>query len=394
MNKTLATTLTLALVVLGAGVAQAGWDEGVAAFKSGDYTAAASEFQKFVDERPDVYQGHYMLGQVLSKLGRNQEALTHLRKAYELEPGNVGVQLVLGKAYLDSGRYGDAVGVLGKINVASLPKAQQTALHQMMARSLEKTGDSDRAADELAAAAQLAPNDAGVQFQYGAAALKVGDTNAAVRALAKAASLDGSNAAVQKTYAQALLRQGRSTTGNAKAAAYSSAVEAAKKVVASDPSYDNLMLLAGAQLGGKQYSGAESTAQQAAAKNASDWLPLYYMGQAQTLTDKYSAAEASLKKALTLAPAQKDKVTIWKQLGFVYEKNKSYEQSIAAYRQAGDSSGMARVQKNKETADFNKSVESENQKIQELEAEAAAIAEELGNLPGAINTDDDGGDGR
>ena len=394
MRKTLTTTLMLALVVLSASAAMAGWEEGVAAFKSGDYTSAASEFQKFVDERPDVYQGHYMLGQVLSKLGRNQEALTHLRKAYELEPGNVGVQLVLGKAYLDSGRYGDAVGILGKINSASLPKAQQTALHQMMARALEKTGDSDRAAAELAAAAQLAPNDASVQFQYGAAALKTGDTDAAVRALAKATSLDSSNADAQKAYAQALLVQGRSATGAAKAAAYGKAVDASKKVVAKDPSYDNLMLLAGAQLGAKQYQGAESTAQQAAAKNSSDWLPLYYMGQAQTLTEKFSAAESSLKKATSLASSQKDKVTILKQLGFVYEKSKSYDQSIAAYQQAGDGAGVARVQKNKETAEFNRSVEDENRKIQELEAEAAQIEAELQGLPGALNTDDDDGDGR
>ena len=103
-------------------VLEAGWEEGVAAFKSGNYQQAAKEFQGFVDERPDVFQGHYMLGQSLAKLGRDQEALTHLRKALELEPGNVGVQLALGKVYLEVGRYSDAAALLGKIDASSLPK--------------------------------------------------------------------------------------------------------------------------------------------------------------------------------------------------------------------------------------------------------------------------------
>ena len=77
MKNRLTTTLTLAvLLVASATVLEAGWEEGVVAFKGGNYQQAAKEFQGFVDERPDVFQGHYMLGQSLAKLGRNQEALT------------------------------------------------------------------------------------------------------------------------------------------------------------------------------------------------------------------------------------------------------------------------------------------------------------------------------
>ena len=98
MMKTLATMMLLPLLWVSS--LEAGWDEGVAAFKSGNYAQAAKEFQAFVDERPDIFQGHYMLGQTLSKLKRNQEALKHLQKAYELQPGNVGSQLLLGLALI------------------------------------------------------------------------------------------------------------------------------------------------------------------------------------------------------------------------------------------------------------------------------------------------------
>jgi tetratricopeptide (TPR) repeat protein len=272
--------------------------------------------------------------------------------------------------------------MLGKINASSLPAAQQGALHQMLARALEKSGDSGRALAELGKAAAASPNDANVQYQYGAAALNAGDTRTAVSALEKAARLDSGDAMKQKAYSQALLRLGRETRGAGKTQIYESAAAAAQKAVAADASYDNLMLLAGAQLGAKQYDGALATLKNAAAKNSADWLPLFYQGQAFTQKQQFQSAESALKSALNKASASKDKVTIWKQLGFVYEKSKKYDSAIAAYNQASDSASVARVQKNKETDEFNLSVEEENQRNKELEEEAAKIKEQLEQLPG------------
>lgn len=381
-NRAPAVLALSILLVAMATVVEAGWEEGVAAFKSGNFQQAAKEFQAFVDERPDVFQGHYMLGQSQAKLGRNQEALTHLRKALELEPGNVGVQLALGKVYLEVGRYSDAAALLGKIDVSSLPKSQQPALHQMLALALEKSGDSGRALQQLAQAARSNPSDATIQFQYGSAALRDGDTATAVAALGKAAQLDPNDPNKLNAYAQALVRQGRSSTGQTKTRAYQQASSTAQKLVAADPSYDNLMLLSGAQLGAKQYDGALSTLQQASRKNPNDWLPLFYQGQAFTQKDQFRSAESILKQALDKASPGKDQVTIWKQLGFVYEKQKSYAAAIGAYQKAGDSAAVARVEENQQTAQYNLEVEEEAQRIRALEEEQAKIKEELEQLPG------------
>ncbi|MEJ2084849.1 MAG: tetratricopeptide repeat protein [Acidobacteriota bacterium] len=393
MLKRLSTILVSGVVLLTSAVAvRADWDAGVAAFKSGNYNEAAKQFQAFVDERPDVFQGHYMLGQSLAKLNRNQEALAHLKKAIELEPNNVGVQLILGKVYLEVGQYADAAAILGKIDSSSLPAAQQSAVHQMLALALEKSGDSGRALGQLAQAARAKPNDANVQYQYGAAALRAGDTATAVTALGKAASLEPNDPDKLNAYAQALVRVGRTSQGNAKTQAYQKAAQAGAQLVALDPSYDNLMLLAGAQLGAKQYDGALSTLQQAARKNPSDWLPLFYMGQAYTQKENYSSAERSLASATSKASTAKDKSTINSQLGFVYEKQKRYDEAIAAYRTAGDQSGVARAQKNKETAEFNKAVEEENEIRRQLQEEKEKLEEELKGLPGGTAPDDSGGD--
>ena len=383
MKRKQTISCLLAVLLLGAvAVVEADWDAGVAAFKAGNFTEAAKQFQTFVDERPDVFQGHYMLGQALAKLNRNQEAMSHLQKALELESGNVGVQLALSKVYLSAGHYADAAVLLGKIDSSSLPAAQQTAVHQMMALALEKSGDSDRALDSLARAARAKPDDADVQFQYGAAALRAGDGATAAAALEKAVRLDPNDIDKQKTYAQALLRQGRTSQGQAKTSAYQKAAAAAQKVVSADASYDNLMILAGAQLGAKQYDPALATLKQAAGKNPNDWLPLYYQGQALTQKGQFQTADDILRQALGKASSSADKVTIWKQLGFVYEKQKNYDQAVTAYRNAGDSAGMARVEENRKTDEYNKQVEQENEKIRALAEEEERLKEELKQLPG------------
>ena len=106
--------------------------------------------------------------------------------------------------------------------------------------------------------------------------------------------------------------------------------------MANDGSYDNLIMLAGAQLGAKQYDEALASLERAAGKNSNDWLPQYYMGQAYTQKGQYRSAEEKLNQALTKASKSEDKVTVYSQLGFVYEKQKRYDNAIAAYRSAGD----------------------------------------------------------
>ncbi len=384
MHKRSLAIGALALMLLASAAAvEAGWDEGVAAFNAKNYQEAARQFQAFVDERPDVYEGHYMLGQVLLVLKRNSDALAHLRKAYDLNSDDLGVQMALGKAYLTNGRYADAASVLGKIDASGLRAKQRVALHQMLATAFEKTGDDRRALVEKKRAADADPSDADLQYAYGAAAFNAGDLDGAIAALERAVRLDSRDAGKQKTYAQALLRKGRTSQGNAKVSAYQKASQALTTVVAADASYDNLILLAGAQLGAKQYDQALSSLERAAGKNSSDWLLQFYMGQVYTQKEQYRSAEASLKQALNKASANKDKVTVWRQLGFVYEKMKDYDDAIAAYRQAGDNAGVRRAQENQQTAQYNKQVEAEAAEIQRLQEEKKKLEEQLKNLPGS-----------
>lgn len=381
-RKWIPTLLAATLFAVSPAVLLAGWEEGIAAFSKNDFAAAESEFKAIVDGKPDWPGGHYMLGWTYLKQNKDREAITHLRKAYELDGANPAYQLRLGQAYVAAGRYGDAVGFLNKIDSGALPKDQQAFLSELKAVALAKSGQGDQALRQFKETADLKPNDPKAQYQYGTAAYNAGQTQDAVRALEKATRLEPGNSEYQSAFAKALNRLGRESPGNAKVAAYEKATRAAQVVVGANPSYDNIMLLAEAQLGAKKYNEAIDNLERAANKDSNAWLPHYYIGQAYTATQKHGSAESSLRHALDKAESSSDKQRIWKQLAFVYEKQKKFDDAILAYNQAGDSAGAQRARENKEIAEYNKDVEQENEEMRRLREEQERIKEQLKDLPG------------
>ena len=371
------TFFALALLLAFGVALEAGWEEGVAAFQARNYAQAAEEFRAVVEEQPEWPGGHRMLGQSLLKLDRNQEALTHLRKAYDLKPDDVAVQMILGQAYVQSRRYRDASELLGKINIASLPKAQQGALHQMRAIAFDKTGQTQSAIQELGRAVQLNPSSASLQYQYGTMMFNNGDTGDAVQALEKAVSLDSGDTTKLKAYSDALLRYAREQRGGAKTATYQKAVSAASRLVASGDNFENLMLLGGAQLGAGAYTDAAGTFQRAVTKNSRDWLPHFYLGQALTSAGSFDRAQTAQQAAHDKPEVADERNRIWSQLGFVYEKQRNFSQAKTAYQRAGDSAGVQRVEQNAEIEHVNEGLDAEQPEIDRLNAEEEALEEHL-----------------
>ncbi len=360
----------------------AGWEEGVAAYKAGDFSTAIGEFQGVVGSQPDYAGGHLMLGQSFLKAGRAQEAAASLRKAYDLDPANVGTQVAYGTALVAASRYDEAATLLSRIDVNSLPSSQQALVNKLKAKALAKSGDTGSALQALAAAVADNPNDANTQYQYGVMLYNAGQTSQAVSALQKAVSL-GANTDSLSALSDAALRLGREKRDAAgKRDAYSTAAEAASRLVSSNPSYDNVMRLGQAQLGAKQYGNAISTFQQAASKNSRDWLPSYYIGQAHTASGNYTAAASSLQEALRKTTSSSDSVKIWSALGYAFEKQKNWSQARTAYEKAGDSRAVARIDENRQTDEYNRSVEEEEAELAAIRAEEERLRRELAELEG------------
>lgn len=381
MRRMSSLIIAAAVALAGAGVASAGWEEGVAAFKANDFQTAAREFSAVVEKTPDFDGGQYMLGATLLKLGRHQDALQHLRKAYELKPDNVTYQFALSKGYLDAKRYGDAAQMLQKIDPSALPKAQQDEYHQMLAGALDKSGNTDAALASLKKLTELNPNDADAWYRYGAAAFSV-DTATGVAALEKAVALDGKDPRKREALAKALVRQAQETQGDRKKAIYDKAVRVADDLATASPTYENLLLLGELRLGAGQYAEAVASLNKAAAAKAGEWLPHYYLAQAHVLLGDYDNAESAAQAALSSASSQADQRRVWKQIGFAREKKRDYEGAKEAYIKGGDPQSAARVDENKRIAGENQQIEAENQQIQEMEAERRRLEEELRELGG------------
>lgn len=386
MKRQLICTLAVLTLLPLTGAAWAGWDEAVAAYQAGNYQAAVDEVGPYVEQAPQNWQGHWLLGSALLKLGRSSEALTSLRQAYDLDPNQPQAWFGLAEAYLANGRASDAAALLQQVDSGSLPANAQGAYNQLLAKALADSGQSAAALAPLREAANANPSSASAQFAYGAAAQNAGDADAAVAALGRAVQLDGDNPAYLKAYIQTLFLQGRQKSGDAGAAAFRKAVPAAQKLVSVEPGYDSLMLLGGAQLGAKDYGAAVDSYRQAAQSGGS-WEPHFYMGQAYTMQQQYSSAVTALQQALSAASGNDAQRKIWGQLGFVYEKQDAFDQAIQAYERAGDSGSASRVQTNKETADYNEQVEEENAEARARREEAERIKAELENLPGGREPD-------
>jgi tetratricopeptide (TPR) repeat protein len=385
MRTTAVTALLVALLLGGATLVEAEWEAGVAAFKAQKYAEAEREFEEVVAKQPDWPGGHFMLGQVLLQQKKNKEALEHLKRAYELNPDDVSYQYALGQAYLQNGRYSESAQMLRKVNPASLPKAQQANYQKLLAAALDRSGDSGGALAAWKRAAEANPNDSDAWYAYGTAAFNEGDTAAGVSALEKAARLDAGDVAKHEAYAKALIRYGRERQpGAAKQEAYTKAVAAAQKVAAANGSYDNLLLVAEAQLGAKDYSGAVQTLNRAAARNGNDFLVHFYLSQAlgSDKVKQYPQAESAARQALAKAGKEADKRQAWSQIGYVNEKLKNYDDAILAYRNAGDGGAVQRVEENKRISAENQRIEADNEEIRRLEEERRKLEAELKELPG------------
>lgn len=382
MRKPIVWTLALAMCV-SALPAMAGWDEGVAAFTSKNYQVAAQHFQELVDAQPDGYRGHYMLGLSLQQLSRKEEALHHLRKAYDLNPNDLNTKLALGRAYYNLRRYADVSKLLGGVDASSLPGAQQAAFYQMRGESKLRNNDESGAVGDFKKLASLRSNDAKTQYLYGTTALRAGQQQAGLDALDRASRLAPNDAEIKRTYINALIKQARMTRDkNGKRTTYMRAVSLAKELVGAKNDFDNCMLLLSAELGAALYADASGTGAQCVAKKDGDWLPHFYLGQALSSDGKFAQAEGPLLDAKERANQPNDLKQVWRQLGFVYEKQKKYTQSIEAYQSAGDQGGVARVQENEATARENNAIEAENARIRQMEEEARKLEEELKALEG------------
>jgi len=117
------------------------------------------------------------LGEALYKKGRVDEAIAHLTKAVEIQPGNATIHGSLGVALLTKGRRDEAFAHLRE----SLQlNPDQAPIHSSLGVALLELGQPEESAAHLRKALEIDPNDGDAHYNLGNTLLQMGQASEAV----------------------------------------------------------------------------------------------------------------------------------------------------------------------------------------------------------------------
>ncbi len=124
-------------------------------FYDWEWSSAEREFRDAVRLSPGYATGHRWYGQLLSGLGRHEEAITEARRALELDPLSVIIHTAVGDVLFYARRYDEAIEAYRK---ALELDPDFLAGHSDLARALESCGRIDEAIRHYERAVALAGN--------------------------------------------------------------------------------------------------------------------------------------------------------------------------------------------------------------------------------------------
>jgi tetratricopeptide (TPR) repeat protein len=154
--------------------------------RKGDYTAAATEWNKAVDLDPADGKARYHLAFALDKQGQLDQAIAQYRKAVELDASNAAAYSGLSVDLARAGNLPDSIAA-AKQALALNPKDVLTEGN--LAASLLETGQTDEAVEHIHKALDLDPEFADAHNMLGIVLARAGKLDEAIAHLQKAVSL-------------------------------------------------------------------------------------------------------------------------------------------------------------------------------------------------------------
>lgn len=385
----------LMILVIGAGTLFADWAKGVEAYKKRDYKTAVKEFTAIAEQSPEHAGTQYMLGLSLRAARQIPKALTALQKAVKLDPQNASYAIALGQTLVQAKKYKDAYLVLKRVSYSNLDSRSKAMYAPAFGTAAIKAGFPNEAVRVLQAQSRSS-RDASLFYSLGYAQGAVNNWASAFSAFAKAYQLDPKDAKNGRSAVKAAISAGRRTQGSRKASFYAQGAAIAEKLATSSGSFDDYLLTGEAWLGAEEYDKALRWFEKAQLKQSQNALVRFYKAQCQTALGKNSQAISSLKEALKIGVSGKLRTQVYGQMGYVYDKMKSYDAAAGAYQNAGNASKVremndkkkkaaANLEADKEQREYQAKLNALEKQIEELEkigekAEADQLREHLQKL--------------
>jgi predicted Zn-dependent protease len=130
----------------------------------GEEKIARKKFEAAVRNQPDQYLSHYGYGLVLTRVGDNNRATKHFKKALEIKPLDQAAVRELGHVYFLNGNYKEAHAML--IGAAS-PSSRDSEVRYYLGRTLKELGKHREASLELEQLLKEDPNFTQAYYHLG-----------------------------------------------------------------------------------------------------------------------------------------------------------------------------------------------------------------------------------
>ena len=342
------------------------WTAGVQAFRAGDLDTAATHIAQVVDDKPDWYGGHLMLGQVRLKQQRPSEAVKALSRAHTLAPEDVSVRLALGQASLAARDYSRAVATLAGDRPSGLDDGRWHVW--LRVRGEAAIGAGRHAAALADFEALLAANDdADLRWKTASLARRAGDTAAEARHLEAGERVAGRDAS--RFLARRLeigLAAAFGLDGDRRTAACGVFAGDARRLAEASSDGEHL-LIAGRLLGCGEQDDAAAVLAKAANAAPSDTEVAYHLGRQHALDEAFAEAEtvlAPLADRSDLKAERQAKVLDW--LGYSIERQHRFDEALTIYRRGGLTARIAATEEARSIHLANLEAEAKAAKAQEL----------------------------
>lgn len=168
---------------------QASFEIALAAFQSGEIEQARTIAEDSVARHPAPHW-HHLLGLIRCRLKDFGGGVEQSLLAVAGAPGNIGFQVMLARALIDSGRPGE---VLAMAKPEPSKSHEVLALWHARAEAADRAGDTSEQANSWRAIAELRPGDIGNWVNLGRALIRAKDHDAAEPAYRQALALAPAN---------------------------------------------------------------------------------------------------------------------------------------------------------------------------------------------------------
>jgi tetratricopeptide (TPR) repeat protein len=275
----------------------ADWKQAVAYYNQGQYDKAIQEVKPDLDKNPDWEPGHRLVGLCYLNLKNNALAIVELSRAVQLKSTVFVTFQGLAQAYFNSDRLDNCIQTLTQGEPLAKQPSEQYTLHHLRGSAYYRQQKYEQAISDLTEAIRIKPGEWADFSQLGVAYYSLNRHDEAAQALQKALAIKPGDGITTQMLGKSYFKQG-----------------------------------VGA-LATKQYTQAIDLLRKAGTYIPNDGYVFYNVGEACLFLSNYLEAEKAFNQALSLLPRNAD---VFHRLGLVYEKQKKWDLSLNAYRNANE----------------------------------------------------------